>query len=156
MYLTIQNKNTQSVRVRISDTETILLRAKSSISTKVSSKFYQQLIRDPKIKLLRSPPHVYLGKLLSENKDLKRRIKSFKPEKRNVKLLLENEKLKDEIKRLKQKLKELQSKGIVTPNTVEGLSHLLNIKMDKVDDDLKMAIFQKIIDDNIKIRENEL
>lgn len=156
MYITIQNTNSQSVRVRISDTESLNIRAKSSVSIGISPKFYRQLKQDPKIKLWKSSPYDYFRKVLTENTNLKHRIKSFGVEKRDTKkLLVENEKLKNEIKRLKQELKELQSKGIVTPNTVEGLSHLLNIKIDKVDDDLKMAIFQKIIDENVRIREHE-
>ena len=80
----------------------------------------------------RFPPYEYFRKILKQNAVLKKRI-----------AVLEKE------------LKGLRSRKVVALDVVEDLSHFLNVKARMTSDELKLAIFKQIIDENVRIRQGE-
>lgn len=129
MYLTIYNPNTYNVRVRI--TERILLRInpKTSVSTRVDRKYFEQLKVDPRIYLHKAVPYESFLKVLKKNRVLRTKVTE-----------------------LEKELVALRQAGVVEGFS-KNISELLNLALKKIDSKGKLAIFQALIEENLKIRE---
>lgn len=128
MFVTIQNASMHRVRVKVSDQEHAVIRAKSSISTNVSVSYYKQLKTNPAISLFRTLPYDIFLRILKENKALKSQVEELE--------------------------RRLAESGRMLSD-IPGISDLMNIAYGETSDVDKLAIFRRLIEDNLKIREED-
>jgi len=129
VYLTIYNPNTYNVRVRITDKTLLRITPKTSISTGVSRKYFKRLKRNPSIYLHKAVPY-----------------ESF------LQVLKKNRVLKNKVAQLQKELSTQQQAGVVG-GFQKNISELLNLALEKIADKGKLAIFQALIEENLKLRE---
>ena len=129
MHLTIYNPNTYKVRVRITKTTLFGINPKSSVSIGVDRKYFKRLKTDPRILLHKAVPYESFLQVLKKNKVLTA-----------------------EVSRLQKELNILRQAKAVE-GISKNISELLNIALEKIDSKGKLAIFQALIEENLKIRE---
>jgi len=129
MYLTIYNPNTYNVRVRISAKTLLSIYPKTSVSTGANPKYFKQLKADPRIYFHKAVPYDSFLKVVEKNRVLKAKVTQ----------------LQKELDAIRQ--------GGVLGGLSKNISELLNIAIGRVDDKGKLAIFQALIEENLRIRE---